>query len=53
MQKNPNYDNVVEEVMEFFKKQIKIANNKGVNKIIIDLGFGFGKTIEQLSLIHI
>ena len=47
MQKNPYYDDVVKEVTKFFKKQIKTANNKGVNKIIIDLGFGFGKTIEQ------
>ena len=41
MQKNPYYDDVVAEVIEFF------ANDNGVNKIIIDLGFGFGKTIEQ------
>ena len=47
MQKNPNYHDVVNEVKDFFTKQIKIANERGVKKIIIDLGFGFGKTIEQ------
>ena len=47
MQKDPKYKDVVLEVKDFFSKQIKLANKKGVRKIIIDVGFGFGKTIEQ------
>lgn len=50
MQKNPVYPNgVVEEVHVFFERQIALAENAGVNRehIILDPGFGFGKTLEH------
>jgi len=47
MQDKPNYKDVISELKEFFNKKIKNLNNKGFNKIIIDPGFGFGKTIEN------
>ena len=47
MQKNPNYDNIIKEISEFFEKKIKTLNSLGFNKIIIDPGFGFGKTLEH------
>jgi dihydropteroate synthase len=47
MQSNPIYDNVVEEVYEYFSKRIEILKAKGYNKIILDPGFGFGKTLEH------
>ena len=47
MQKNPNYDNIINEIFIFFEKKIKILNTLGFNKIIIDPGFGFGKTLEH------
>ena len=47
MQNKPNYNNVMSELKEFFNTKIKNLNNKGFNKIIIDPGFGFGKTIDN------
>jgi dihydropteroate synthase len=47
MQKNPSYDNVVEEVKEFFHKRIAACKAAGIslNSITIDPGFGFGKNL--------
>ena len=47
MQTNPTYTNVTLEVIDFFAKKLKELNQLGVNDIIIDPGFGFGKTIEH------
>lgn len=45
MQKNPSYKNVTAEVMDYFSERIAVLRSLGVNDIIIDPGFGFGKTI--------
>lgn len=47
MQKSPKYDNVVNELVKFFDEKIKKLNNLGIHNIIIDPGFGFGKTIQH------
>lgn len=47
MQKNPEYENVVEEVLDFMIAKIAELRNAGVKDIIIDPGFGFGKTVEH------
>ena len=47
MQKNPTYNNVVNEVLNFFDKKIKELKSHNINSIIIDPGFGFGKTLEH------
>jgi dihydropteroate synthase len=47
MQVNPVYDDVVKEVLDFLLKQAEKLVNKGHHKIIIDPGFGFGKTVEH------
>ncbi len=47
MQEDPSYDDVVKEVFDFFSDRIKILENIGVRDIIIDPGFGFGKTTEH------
>lgn len=47
MQNNPRYADVLKEVIYFMSKQIDKLNYVGVNDIIIDPGFGFGKTIEH------
>lgn len=47
MQQNPTYKNVTEEVMRFFSKKLERLYKMGVNDVIIDPGFGFGKTIEH------
>ena len=47
MQKNPYYDNIMQEINIYFKDKIKKLNQLGFHKIVIDPGFGFGKTIEH------
>jgi len=47
MQKNPNYNNVVTDILYYFSNKIKELLSLGVNDVITDVGFGFGKTIEQ------
>jgi len=47
MQDNPKYDNVVLEVDQFFKNKIEVAKKYGIKNIILDIGIGFGKTLEH------
>ncbi len=47
MQKNPEYGDVVKEIFMFFSEKLHKLHMLGVNDIIIDPGFGFGKTIEH------
>ena len=49
MQNNPSYKNVVEEVREFLQDRINICEESGIDKsrIVVDPGFGFGKTYEN------
>ncbi len=47
MQNNPYYDDVLIEVAEFFKERIEKANSFGIDKIILDVGIGFGKRLED------
>ncbi|CAM1370082.1 Dihydropteroate synthase [Tenacibaculum litoreum] len=47
MQENPQYENVVTEVVSFFAEQLFKLRQLKVNDVIIDVGFGFGKTLNQ------
>lgn len=49
MQVSPHYDDVVEEIKDFFRKRLDWAQKHGVAKqrVIIDPGIGFGKTVEH------
>ena len=47
MQENPEYDNIMEDVIRYFLYCITRLRELGVKDIIIDPGFGFGKTIEH------
>ena len=52
MQDNPAYKNILSDVYSFLDERIKKAESFGVNDIIVDVGIGFGKTLEDnLSLI--
>lgn len=53
MQHKPEYKDVVKEVKEFLEERIEVCSKAGIKKenLIIDPGFGFGKTLEHnLSL---
>ena len=47
MQQNPTYENVVTDLLYYFSKKIAELHKLGVNDIITDVGFGFGKTTEH------
>lgn len=47
MQQNPTYDEVTLEVAKYLSQRVLKLNEMGVNDIIVDPGFGFGKTVEQ------
>ena len=47
MQDNPHYDCIEKEVSNYFLSKVKSLQQKGLSKIIIDPGFGFGKTVEH------
>ena len=47
MQQNPHYDNLFKEICLFFAERINRLRHLGVKDIILDPGFGFGKTLEQ------
>jgi dihydropteroate synthase len=47
MQKNPEYQDVTKEILAFFAQRVALARDAGVEDIIIDPGFGFGKTLEH------
>jgi dihydropteroate synthase len=47
MQQNPVYSNVVQEVLDFFIAKIDACTRAGIKDVIIDPGFGFGKTITH------
>ncbi|MDP4285738.1 MAG: dihydropteroate synthase [Bacteroidota bacterium] len=52
MQQNPGYEDVTKEVLDFFIKKTAACKLAGINDVIIDPGFGFGKNILQnLSLL--
>ncbi|CAK2498108.1 dihydropteroate synthase [Vibrio crassostreae] len=49
MQANPNYDDVLRDVEAFLKERVEACEAVGISKdqLILDPGFGFGKTIEH------
>lgn len=47
MQKMTQYNDIIQDLIVFFTKQIRVLHQKGVSNIIIDPGFGFAKTLEQ------
>ncbi len=57
MQKEPYYEDVLVDVLDFFIKKVSILKEYKVKDIILDVGFGFGKTIEHnyqlLKKLHI
>ena len=59
MQHDPTYDDMMKEIIDYFVERVKACQDAGVQQVIIDPGFGFGKTMEnnfqildQLELLH-
>jgi dihydropteroate synthase len=47
MQSLAQYENITKEVLFYFSEKIALARSFGINDLIVDLGFGFAKTLEQ------
>ncbi|MCF7804817.1 MAG: dihydropteroate synthase [Candidatus Marinimicrobia bacterium] len=49
MQQNPTYDDVIEDILQYFTERVTYARDKGIepDQIILDPGIGFGKTLEH------
>lgn len=47
MQQHPHYDNLLVEVMQYFARKVQQLRDLGAKDIILDPGFGFGKTLEH------
>lgn len=45
MQSNPQYEDVTSEVKTWFMERIESLNALGINQLVIDVGFGFGKSL--------
>lgn len=42
-----DYENIIEEMMDYFQHRLRLLSDLGCNDVILDLGFGFAKTLEQ------
>lgn len=51
MQQEPYYENVILEIDEYLKNQIQKAQSFGIKDIVLDVGIGFGKTLEHNLLL--
>ena len=51
MQDNPFYENVILEIDDFFRQRIEKAKSFGIKDIVLDVGIGFGKTLEHNLLL--
>ena len=47
MQHNPQYRNVVQEVLDYFIRKLQACSDAGIRDVVLDPGFGFGKTIAH------
>ena len=47
MQENPEYEDLIREVSQYFAEKVKKLNKLGVKDVILDPGFGFGKTVDH------
>ena len=47
MQENPVYKDVTREIVHFFEKNLTLLHQSGIHQVILDPGFGFGKSIAH------
>jgi dihydropteroate synthase len=47
MQENPQYDDIIKDISTYFSEKVKRLTKLGVTDVILDPGFGFGKTLEH------
>jgi len=47
MQINPNYENLIPEILEYLQESLALAKKHNISQILVDPGIGFGKTVEH------
>jgi len=47
MQQNPHYENILTDIYDFFQQRVSKAKSFGVKDIVLDVGIGFGKTLQN------
>jgi dihydropteroate synthase len=49
MQQDPQYDNLIGDICDFFEERISVCKQRGIDtsRLILDPGFGFGKSLDQ------
>ncbi|MFC2090056.1 dihydropteroate synthase, partial [Bacteroidota bacterium] len=47
MQENPHYQNITDELIQYFSTKVHELHSHGINDVLLDPGFGFGKTMEH------
>lgn len=47
MQNNPTYNHVTQDIVQFFSEKLPHLHDLGVHDTIVDVGFGFGKTLDH------
>jgi len=47
MQDDPQYDDLIKEISSYFAEKVKRLSKLGANDVILDPGFGFGKTLDH------
>jgi dihydropteroate synthase len=49
MQQNPHYDDVIKDVCDYLAGRVRAAESAGISRerVVVDPGFGFGKTLEH------
>ncbi len=47
MQQNPHYENILTDIYDFFQQRVLKAKSFGVKDIVLDVGIGFGKTLQN------
>lgn len=53
MQNNLSYTSITKQVLGFFEKKVEVLQELGLKDVILDVGFGFGKTSNQnYELLH-
>ncbi|ALS97952.1 dihydropteroate synthase [Lacimicrobium alkaliphilum] len=53
MQHSPHYDDLIDDISDFFRQRIRACDSAGISqeKILLDPGFGFGKTLQHNYLL--
>ena len=47
MQANPHYESVTLDILKYFAIRLNIIKSAGIEQVILDPGFGFGKTVDH------